>query len=1832
MNEPLTRAHPRYPGLVQIRSLLPVAVFWIGTLGLNASTVAVLAVLSTHDVRGGLPGISAVLALSLVMAVVPGALQLRAAADTAERLRAPRVPWGVFMPICLLVLLAAPLVAWGASIPLVSGIIVALQLPPAIALSVYRGDLIGRRDFGAAGANLLIDATVRLLAGIVLGLAWGPTGVAAALVLATLAALAAVRGRAVLGAPAAGMPLLASGLALAAVGLLANVDLLLAPRILGHAGADRFDVAALPAQGIFVALFAASWIAIPGARARAQTMREALSPVASTLILGGAAALLLLALRPVIGALLGRPDPAASILLPLGIAKAMAAACAVSVNVAVARGLRRPWLAPLAATALLTLFAVIMQPGAVTLAYVVLSGEAAALLVATVRMLFPRPREGTSSSTLENEPGTALDEWPVLDREPERDHAPERPGTESPPSASVSLEPLPRRGLLALSTALLALCFVQAPGRLLADTKLDLVIDPWGFLGRAVHLWDPSAGFGQVQNQAVGYLFPMGPFFGLGDSSGLPMWVVQRLWLGLILIVALWGIAALARELRIGAPLHWAIAGAAYAASPFFLSQLASTSAGLLPAALVPWTVLALIRGTRGGSPRRAAALSGLTVAAMGGVNAASTLAVLPLPALWLITREPSPRRRELTLWWLLSVGLAIAWWSLPLLLQGRWGFNFLPFTETAHTTEATTSAFEALRGTGYWLAYLSLDGPWLPGAWSLVSSLPIVLASAALAAAGIAGLSRAGIPERGFLVASAAVGAVLVCVGYLGSAGGVVDGPVRAALDGPLAVFRNTHKFEPVLRLPLALGLAGALAAVPKRRWAPAAAAVGSALLIAIVALPMLRGELPQAGSFRRIPADWQQLATYLRDHAGRGNTLVVPAAPFGEYTWGRPLDEPLQSLDSGNWAMRSLIPLGGAESTNMLDAVERRLENGASSPSLQRILERAGIRYIVARNDLDWRRADAPRPAQLHAELVGAGLRRVASFGPPVAQPQTSDTLPSDLGIGRAESRLPQIEVFEVRPRPSMVRALPASRTVAVSGGPASVPELVDEAMLGRDDASITVADQEGVSRPGRWAVTDALRRVDTDFGLVHDNTSYTLSPGERAPGPLAPRQQLLGSAAVDGHDAVKQLIGPIDRVSASSYGSWLLQLPFAAPGNALDGDSRTAWAAGAHDGSTGEWLQADFRQPIDPAGIRVRLLEDGPWRPRVSALSVTTESGTVVSQVRPNESLQTIAAPAGPTRWVRIAFAAVSHETAGGATAGLREVTVFARGPGASRPVAIPPAPPWVRVPEEGSQLSASATGAALPAFAFLRQTANPVDVLREDPEPQLRRVFEIPVRGSMRIAATAVPHPGRRLDALLTPPGGLEVSASSSWNDLPGYRPANMVDGSRRTAWVAQPTRPEPTSTPGAPGLRGFGSSPRRSLISPAPVETDPHPAVELRWSGERVLSSLHVVPAGDFAARPLSLRLTSPGGTREVELPPSGEARFEPLTTDRVTLSFPSVARRYTTTGFSEDPRARLPVGLREVDFPALRDLRPPPLLPRTRIDRPCGQGPPIVLDGRRLPTSLSTSASAIVQLRSVPVWICTPARSVRLAAGDHRLVSRAGTAFTLTSLSLTPRGWEAAGARAASRRARIGDWGNAHRTIDVGRGGPAYLEIHENFNRGWRATLAGRRLEPVRLDGWQQGFAMPAGAGGTVKLDFTPADEYSIALAAGGVLALGLLALALLPAGRRRHEPASVGTAPPFGTEVRIALTVVAVALISLPAVPVAVAGCVLARRQPPLLAWGAALCVLTAAVIVVIDPDPHPLDRAAAFGSPAQILSASAIGLMLASLIPPAVRRPGAD
>ena len=167
-------------------------------------------------------------------------------------------------------------------------------------------------------------------------------------------------------------------------------------------------------------------------------------------------------------------------------------------------------------------------------------------------------------------------------------------------------------------------------------------------------------------------------------------------------------------------------------------------------------------------------------------------------------------------------MALATSWWTVPLLLQGRYSFDFLPYIEQATTTTATMSAAAFLRGAGNWTAYLNFGTPWITAGWAMIAAPAAVLASCGR---GRGGPGRGGPPRHaggGWLRLSIGAAALRGAGRLRGPLGGPFHLQVAAPARRRAAPFRNVYKVEQVFAVALALGLAHALA-----RYLPGAGAL---------------------------------------------------------------------------------------------------------------------------------------------------------------------------------------------------------------------------------------------------------------------------------------------------------------------------------------------------------------------------------------------------------------------------------------------------------------------------------------------------------------------------------------------------------------------------------------------------------------------------------------------------------------------------------------------------------------------------------------------------------------------------------------------------------------------------------------------------------------------------------------------------------------------------------------------------------------------------------------------------------------------------------------------
>ncbi|MDT7550708.1 MAG: arabinofuranan 3-O-arabinosyltransferase, partial [Actinomycetota bacterium] len=447
--------------------------------------------------------------------------------------------------------------------------------------------------------------------------------------------------------------------------------------------------------------------------------------------------------------------------------------------------------------------------------------------------------------------------------------------------------------------------------------------------------------------------------------------------------------------------------------------------------------------------------------------------------------------------------------------------------------------------------------------------------------------------------------------------------------------------------------------------------------------------------------------------------------------------------------------------------------------------------------------------------------------------------------------------------------------------------------------------------------------------------------------------------------------------------------------------------------------------------------------------------------------------------------------------------------------------------------------------------------------------LDRTLHLRQAARYEITATARPRPGPALNELLDRGTGVSVTASSSAVQDPAGRPGAAYDGDSGTAWRA------------APG--------------------DRTPTLTFTWPTARTISEVRLTPDLSLAASlPGKVTVTAHGHSQSRALDGKGRLRLSAsIRTDRVSLQL-----QVGKLGGSIDPfagvRRLLPVGVSEVSF----DGAPAPGTARPDIAIGCGLGPTMRVGGQLRRTSLAASRDQLAALSPIALTVCDRA-PVEVADGTE-IVAPATTTLAPSTLTLTARQLPEAGAAMPTTTPL---WSADRRQVGLpDRPETTLLQVHENTNAGWTATLGARRLSPVVVDGWQQGWVVPAGAAGVVHLEFTPDRLYRRALAAGLVLVLLVLGLALLPA---RSTLAAVG---PRRTAIwHVALLAAVLALIG---GPVALALCLVAaatgllpgrvRTALMLLAVGAA-----GALLVL-----HPWGRAGYLGRSTETQALCLIGL----------------
>ncbi|MBB5432793.1 alpha-(1-_3)-arabinofuranosyltransferase [Nocardiopsis composta] len=1241
------------------------------------------------------------------------------------------------------------------------------------------------------------------------------------------------------------------------------------------------------------------------------------------------------------------------------------------------------------------------------------------------------------------------------------------------------------------------------PPMIVGDTKIDLTVNPLGFLERALYLWDPSY-FGQLQNQAYGYFFPNGPFHALLIALDMPEWLVQRVWMAVLLCAAFLGTVKLAEALGIGTLHTRIVAGVAYALAPRVLTLISYNSAELQPMMLLPLIVLPLVHGARrGADPRRAAMLSGLAFLLCGGTNAASELAVLVVPLVYLLTRRNGPRKWRLLFWWLTALFLASFWWLVPLLIMGRYVWSFMPYTEDAATTTAITSLMNALRGTSNWMGYVPSAGqPALPAGAELSTEPWLVVMTAAVAGLGLAGLINRRTPERPFLLTSVLLGTAIVVAGYTGQLSGPLGPTMAALLDGPLSPFRNIHKFDALIRLPVVLGLAqlpvvvgldargrrgGVLRALGlSPGFAHRATAGVCAVAFFATLTPLATVGIATRGGFERIPGYWYEAAAWIDEHsASGGTTMAVPGSARGEYQWGRPMDEPMQPLLDSAWTNHQIIPWGSAGVSRLNQEIDQRISSGRGSAGLTETLARMGVTHLLVRNDLQREGNNGGWPARVHQALRDSpGIEHRASFGPVVG---SEEAQPASRWYDQPYQAL---EVYQVGGAAPRVGTVPTEGTLRVTGGPESLLALAEQGALD-GDRPVLIGDDPGAEAVdgADTVATDTARRREIVYSDVRRNISGTLTADEElerdAPAPDITDPAWDGYTAVAVDDGIAAVTASSSEAGAGAAAS--VRDPGRTPYAALDDTPGTSWRSSGFTGAVGQWLEVEFDEPREIGAVSIAF-EQIPGEPPPSEISLVTDEGRTTAAVADTDEPQEFAAPEGGTEKLRIKVEDLAYEPEYrfGTRVGITGISIDGVSP--SRTLEVP-APAGA-----GSLLFTGATGAVpgcMPGSEVW--VCNPDLAVQGEDALGMDRTVELSAEaaaGEHTVSGRMVATDPRAVENAANRAGGYpKVTSSSTSVQHPAAMGRNAFDGDAATVWYPDPEEEEPS--------------------------------LQVDLGERREIDGMRVeFPRPDAVTRPIRVTVDAGGTVREAWVDGDGWVGFAPVATDELTLSF--------------DPPEGQPLEVSRIALPGVEPLEP---IEGGSAETACGLGPVLRVNGERVDTRIS-GGTLEDQLAGRPLRFegCGP---VGLQEGGNRVQVEPGPQYQVLSALIGPEDGPAGAEEVGAEEvAAVNGWGPSERSVDVAVGEESYLVVNENFNEGWQAELGGTELEPIRLDGWKQAWVLPAGSTGTVLLSYQPDGMYHLALGVGAALALLLGVLALRRPRRRRAaaEPAAaagrIGRAP----------------------------------------------------------------------------------------------------
>jgi arabinofuranan 3-O-arabinosyltransferase len=1280
---------------------------------------------------------------------------------------------------------------------------------------------------------------------------------------------------------------------------------------------------------------------------------------------------------------------------------------------------------------------------------------------------------------------------------------------------------------------------LDSPGKLAADNKLYLFLDPLRFLRQVAFMWDPSGGLGTVTFQHVGYLLPLGPFYSFFYVIHVPAWVAQRIWTGSLLYFAGLGVYYFLKNLAYTNTTSF-IASISYMLSPYSLQYLNRISDILLPYSALGWMMGLTLKATRSASWRYPLAFA-VIVAIIGGTNGSSLIYAGAGPLSFLIYTIIS-KKSEIALCIKAFIRIAILsflvsiWWLVALLIDSHWGINILKFTETVPAVASTSTASETIRGLGYWFYYgTNAQGPWATSSVGYQEHIWLIFISFLIPTLSIVAASLLRFIYRGYFIILLTIGLIAAVGTYPFYSPSIWGYLLRYFMlyTTPGFALRSTDRATPLVILSLAVFLGiGAQFLVTRLRPAFSRTVIPLLSILIVLNYPSLfDGQLitPQYEMPSSLPGYYYKAASYLQARGNSTRYMVIPGADTATYRWGTTVDPIFPGLTSRPSTERQQLPEGTYPSIDLMDAFDDQFQEDTVDPaSIAPVARLMSVGDIVVQSELTYEVYNLPDPRVLWSELkpTPRQLFKPKAFGTPVANlPSPGEHVVLGEQTLPGYSKLPwpaPLEDFKVSdPRP-LIRPEAATSDLIIDGGGSGIIEAGATDLLNNsptvfysgtldtmnpsqraqilNPTSTLVLTDTNRKQARRWAgtIVDTLGEIET--------ASQRPNPSDYSNAPL----DLFPNAGSSAQTYT--ILQGVKSVSASVYGNQVTYQVGERPALALDNNSDTAWQYSPLAYPPGQYWEVKFLTPVTTNKITVSQLTQGNPTYYISKIRLVLNTHTGYNYALNKSSLQ----PSGQTLYfpektfsgLKIIVMALKKtgNTGGTDNVGFSEVNV--NGISAVEVVKTPS--------DLMESLGASNLSHRLVILLSRFRVGNQLG--EDQPESTIIRDVYLPTARSFFVSGTATlsdQAPDETIDSVLGLPGsdGTGYVARSSGR-APGVafsRASSAFDDNLNTAWE-----------PGSGYTQQIGSW--IELDAPKPVS----------------FNYLNLVLANDREhSIPTQIEVSSEEGIRLVNLPKIHQTNkvssyvrvrvnFATLVGKRIRITIKAIKPTNATTA-PNNPYFTLPISIIEAGIPGVTL----PALPTNLPDK-CYNN---LIAYNGVPSSSQMASGIPIPVRITGTtlnaqnelemhFISCHKEPVELQAGDNLIDTSNGsiTGWDINTINLdsAPYGGPnpvdsnnlVSATAAGISKVKVVSESIQNTTVKVhleNKGNSGFWFVYgTSYDSGWEAIVNGKDIgTPTLIDGYANGWYINSSAKTLdITLYFYPQTFFNMFLILGALVLL----------------------------------------------------------------------------------------------------------------------------